>query len=117
MANHQRRRSRVTARIFLWEEQTDDRGNVHRVTSTESYPQRVWVYHQRSARAELAGQQEIDVMRIGIDPTAKNVGLWGKVQMLGKTWDIAAPPAYHQGMKHHTEHLSVDLRARPDGNH
>lgn len=110
----QRRRG-VPATIYRTKIEVDNRGNEHRVVDTlNPYQMAVWVYPQRSARAEVPGQQKINVIRVGIPGEVEDVGLWAKVDMLGSTWDVVSPPAYHHGTRH-TRHWSVDLRERPDG--
>jgi len=68
---------------------------------------------QRSSKAEVPGQAEVDVYRL-ILPETVGLGLWSFVEWRGRTWDVAAPPAYHHGTRH-TRHISVDIRRRPGG--
>jgi hypothetical protein len=96
-------------------QETDDRGNKHDVASPDNaHEVNVWIYAQRSARAEVPGQQGINVIRIGVNADLEDVDLWSQVEIMGKVWDVAAPPAYHHGTRH-TRHWSIDLRERPDG--
>lgn len=108
---YQRRRG-IDATVYLITEQMDGRGNPHKVPDLDNPVQvRVWYYPQRSAQAEVAGQQEINMTRIGVAPI-EGVSLWGRVDMMGKSWDVANPPAYHHGTRHN-RHWSIDLRERP----
>jgi hypothetical protein len=68
---------------------------------------------QRSARAEVPGQQQINVYRMIVDANLTDVDLWSRVEWDGKTWDIVSPPAYHHGITRHTRHWSIDIRQRP----
>jgi hypothetical protein len=112
MATHQRRRG-IPATLYPIVEKTDRRGNKVLAPDLESpVTTRVWIFPQRSARAELPGQMEINVVRIGTDYNLGEVGLWSHVDFLGKTWDVVTPPAYHHGTRQ-VRHWSMDLRERP----
>lgn len=92
----------------------DGRGNEY-LTPDLSKPRAMTaaVVPQRSSKAEIPGQQQIDVVRLIVDPDlAPDVGLWGRVHYAGEDWDIAAPPAYHHGSRG-TRHWSIDIRRRP----
>lgn len=69
---------------------------------------------QRSSRAEVPGQQQINVTRMLLDSELPNVGLWSRVEWNDKTWDVVSPPAYHHGATRDVRHWSIDLRERPD---
>lgn len=71
-----------------------------------------WVIPQRSARAEVAGQQAINIVRIGVTHDLSDVGLWSQVDWNGSRWDVVTPPAYRHGTPH-VRHWSIDLRERP----
>jgi hypothetical protein len=103
----------VPARIWKTETTQDRRGNdVEIAVPTDPHEVRVWVIPQRSARAEVPGQQQINVIRIGVDAGLADVSLWSRVEMLGTVWDVVTPPAYHHGTRR-TRHWSLDLRERP----
>jgi hypothetical protein len=71
---------------------------------------------QRSAKAEVPGQQQIDITRIGFWVNPEDMGevtLWSRAEMLGKVYDFASPPVYHHGTARHSRHWSADLRKRP----
>lgn len=111
MKTHQRRRG-LNARVWRTVEKVNNRGEILKVADDAmAHEVQVWVYPQRSARAELAGQQGIDVMRIGCDANLEGVDLWSRVEVLDKVWDVVTPPSYHHGTRH-TRHWSIDLRAR-----
>lgn len=108
----QRRRG-VPAKVWRVTKQEDNRGNEVEVASPENaHEVTVWLFPQRSARAEAPGQLGINVTRIGCDADLEGVTLWSRVEMLGKQWDVVTPPAYHHGTRH-TRHWSIDLRERP----
>jgi hypothetical protein len=112
MTTHQRRRG-LPAKLFPVVAQEDRRGNkVLAPDLANPVETRVWIFPQRGARAELPGQMEINVIRIGTAHNLGEVGLWARVEMLGSVWDVVTPPAYHHGTRH-TRHWSMDLRERP----
>lgn len=111
MRTYQRRRG-LKAKVWRVKRVENDRGEIFEVADeANAHEVNVWVYPQRSARAELPGQQGIDVMRIGVEADLEGVTLWSKVELLGQVWDVVTPPSYHHGTKH-TRHWSIDLRAR-----
>lgn len=68
---------------------------------------------QRSSKAEMPGQQQIDVVRLILPPNLpEDCGLWARVKYLDDFWDVAAPPAYHHGSRR-TRHWSMEIRRRP----
>jgi hypothetical protein len=92
---------------------TDNRGNDVKVANmADPIPIKAWLVPQRSARAEVPGQVQIDIMRIGVDADLPGVDLWSRVYWRGSYWDIVSPPAYHHGTRH-TRHQTIDLRKRP----
>jgi hypothetical protein len=110
--SYQRRRG-IPAKVWKVEEQTDDRGNVHKVAVPDlAHEVTVWIYPQRSGKAEVPGQQHINVVRLGIPADLTDVELWSRVEFLGAQWDVVTPPMYHHGTRH-TRHWSIDVRERP----
>lgn len=106
-----RRGQRIT--VFKTKIVTDRRGNTVKVAhETGPHEERGWVIPQRSARAEVPGQQVINVVRIGLSADLREVELWSRVEWDGKSWDIVAPPAYRHGTRG-TRHVTIDLRERP----
>lgn len=92
---------------------TNLRGDVVRRPLDGPYETTAWMIPQRSQRAEVPGQQEIDVVRIGVT-ASEDIDLWARVEMRGDMWDVAAPPAFHNGTLK-TRHWSIDLRKRTSG--
>lgn len=116
MPTYQRKHGQP-ALVWKVEQQIDDRGHVHDVANPDrTHKVTAWIFAQRSARAEVPGQLAINVIRIGVNADLEDVDLWSKVEILGKLWDVAAPPVYHYGTRH-TRHWSIDLRERPNGSH
>lgn len=112
MTTYQRRRG-LPAKVWRVQQQTDDRGNVHKLAVPAApHNVSVWIFPQRSAKAEVPGQQHINVVRIGCDAGLTDVELWSRVEFMGKQWDVVTPPAYHHGTRH-TRHWSIDIRERP----
>lgn len=110
----QRRRAGLPATFYPIIKVLDSRGNEKKIhdeanpTSTT-----VWVFPQRSAKAEVTGQQEVNVVRVGFREEIPNIGLGSQVDFMGTRWDVAAPPSYHHGTSRHTRHWSADIRKRP----
>ncbi|WP_405057052.1 hypothetical protein OG474_30490 [Kribbella sp. NBC_01505] len=111
---YQRRRGQT---LTLWRTVAvvDNRGNTVRVAD-EANPWVVtaWTIPQRSARAEVPGQQKINVLRIGVKADLAGVELWSRVIYQGKPWDVVTPPSYHHGSSRHVRHWSIDIRERPN---
>lgn len=109
---HQRRRG---LKAFVWRivEKTDSRGNTHRAPERSTEPVTVWIFPQRSAKAEVPGQLDITVLRLGTK-VLEGVDLWSRVEILDREWDVVTPPEYHHGTRH-TRHYSFDVRERPRG--
>lgn len=112
MASHQRRHG-IPVTIYPVTVQTDRRGNQQKMPdlSNPLTVKAAWI-PQRSARAEVPGQVEINIVRIIVTHDLPNVDLWSYAEALGTTWDVVTPPAYHHGTRH-TRHWSLDLRERP----
>ncbi len=109
----QRRRGQP---LTIWRtiEQTDNRGNkVKLADEANPWTVKAWTIPQRSAKAEVPGQQKINVIRIGVHADLTGVELWSRVKYLGRTWDVVTPPAYHHGSRH-VRHWSIDIRERPN---
>lgn len=103
----------MTARIWKTKTTTDRRGNELVLADADGpYEVRVWSIPQRSARAEVPGQMQINVIRIGCAAELTDVNLWSRVELHGTVWDVVTPPAYHHGTRR-TRHWSIDLRERP----
>ncbi|QYW07860.1 head-to-tail stopper [Streptomyces phage RedBear] len=108
----QRRRGQV-ARIWKTTKVIDNRGNdVHVAHNDGPYEVRAAFIPQRSAKAEVPGQMQINITRMIVAADLEGVELWSRVEAMGKSWDIVTPPAYHHGTRH-TRHWSIDIRERP----
>ncbi|USH45847.1 head-to-tail stopper [Streptomyces phage VieEnRose] len=107
------RRHGIPARIWKTSKVTDNRGN-EVITSHEDGPHdvRAAFIPQRSAKAEVPGQMQINITRMIVSADLEDVDLWSRVEAMGKTWDIVTPPAYHHGTRR-TRHWSIDIRERP----
>ncbi len=108
----QRRRGQ-TARVWKTVSSQDRRGNT--VLSAEPvgpYEVRAAFIPQRSSRAEVPGQQQINITRMIVRSDMPDVTLWSRVEYKGVLWDVVAPPTYHHGTRH-TRHWSIDIRERP----
>lgn len=109
----QRRRGQ-TAKVWPTIKKVDGRGNETWVVDMAAEPHIVTAAFipQRSARAEVPGQQQINVVRMLVDANLEGVDLWGRVEWAGKFWDIVTPPSLHYGTRR-VRHWSIDLRERP----
>ena len=108
----QRRRGQ---RAFIYKSMSivDNRGNVLSVAEDDGpYEVRAVFIPQRSARAEVPGQAQINVTRMLIDADTEDVDLWSRVEWAGAMWDVVTPPALHHGSRR-VRHWSVDIRQRP----
>ena len=119
MSTTQRKRGQP-ALLYKTIEVTDNRGNDVKVANidpdSDDYVTptsfKGWFIPQRSARAEVPGQVQIDVTRMGVDTDLPGIDLWSRIEWMGGQWDVVSPPAYHHGTRH-TRHWTIDLRARP----
>lgn len=112
MVTFQRRRG-IPAQIWKTVEGLNNRGDkVKHADPTGPHNVAVWLFPQRSAKAEVPGQVIINVTRIGVSANLEGVDAWSRVDMLGKSWDVVTPPSYHHGTRQ-TRHWSIDLRERP----
>ena len=108
----QRRRGQ---RVVLYRTKviTDGRGNdVVTVDKTNPHITTAAAIPQRSSRAEVPGQQQIDIVRLIVKDDLDEVTLWSMVEYRGQEWDVVAPPTYHHGTRA-TRHWSIDIRRRP----
>lgn len=109
----QRRRGQA-ATIYKSAPVTDDRGHTVYMPDADGPHEVTAVFiPQRSARAEVPGQMQINVYRMIVDPDLTDVDLWSRVEWQGATWDVVTPPAIHYGVRRHTHHWSIDIRQRP----
>ena len=110
--SYQRKHGQL-ATVYKQIQKTDNRGSKQFTVDTDN-PVEVHAAFipQRSARAEVPGQQHINVTRMIVRHGIPDVSLWARVVWAGKEWDVVTPPAYHHGTRH-TRHWSMDLRERP----
>ncbi|MFE4451423.1 phage head-tail adapter protein [Streptomyces sp. NPDC056796] len=112
MSSYQRRRG-IPAKVYKTVEHVDGRGNKVLVVDLDSpMDVRCALIPQRSSKAEVPGQQQINITRMIVDSHLPDVTLWSRVEVLGQQWDIVTPPAYHHGTRQ-TRHWSIDIRERP----
>lgn len=111
---YQRKRKGIPATFYPIKKVKDSRGNEKKVHD-ESRPiaGKVWIFPQRGAKAEVTGQQTINVLRIGTKADCSEVGLNSRVEFNGRVWDVVSPPADRTPSGRHTGHYSMDVRERP----
>ncbi|MGC4928075.1 phage head completion protein [Streptomyces sp. DT117] len=111
MSVQRRRGQRV--RVWRTAELVDNRGNKV-ITADPAGPVevRAAIIPQRSSKAEVPGQQQINVVRLVVNADLEGVSLWSRVEYAGREWDVVSPPAYHHGDRR-TRHWSIDIRERP----
>jgi hypothetical protein len=108
----QRRRGQPIV-LYRSKTTTDSRGNKVQTVDEESpYSTRGWVIPGRSSRAEVPGQMDIDIVRIGVGSDFPGVDSWSRVLWKGDLYDVVIPPLYHHGTRH-VRHWTIDLRKRP----
>ncbi|UZJ23712.1 hypothetical protein RHODO2019_10880 [Rhodococcus antarcticus] len=110
--SRQRRRGQYVS-VWRTELFADRRGN-EQIRSVPATPHsvRAAFIPQRSSKAEVPGQQQINVTRMIVDATLEDVSLWSTVEWNGHLWDVVAPAQFHYGTRH-TRHWSIDIRERP----
>jgi hypothetical protein len=107
----QRKRGQ-TALVYPTKKVTNNRGTEVLVTDMDNPTTvRAAFVPSRSARAEVPGQQEIDVFTMLVRSDLTGLTLWSTVEWNGSLWDIVTPPAYHHGERN-TRHWSIDIRRR-----
>ncbi|WP_394615886.1 hypothetical protein JNUCC0626_40150 [Lentzea sp. JNUCC 0626] len=110
--SHQRKRGQ-RARVWKAVQAIDRRGNhVTRAQPDGPHEVRAAFIPQRSSKAEVPGQQQINVTRMIVSADLEDVNLWSRVEWKGRQWDIVSPPQYHHGTRR-TRHWSLDIRERP----
>jgi hypothetical protein len=108
----QRRRG-IPATVWKSSYHTDNRGNEILVADADGpYQVRCAMIPQRSSKAEVPGQQQINIYRMIVDANLEDVTLWSRIEVFGTQWDVVTPPAYHHGDRK-TRHWSIDIRERP----
>jgi hypothetical protein len=111
--SYQRRRGQA-AIVYPEKVELDARGHkVRRPDLSAGIPVTAAFVPQRSSRAEVPGQVEVNVVRM-IVRSDIDVSLWSRVSWRGSEWDVVAPPTYHHGTRR-TRHYSIDLKERPSG--
>lgn len=121
----QRRRG-LPVKVWKGAEVEDRRGNTQWIVDTNRVPD--YTVHaastpQRSARAEVPGQAQINIVRLLLPLTVtvddevielvNDISLWSEVEFLGRRWDIVTPLSARMGGSRKTRHISIDIRERP----
>lgn len=101
------------AQVWRTRPTADRRGNVV-LAATDDGPYEVKAVFlpERSAKAEVPGQQQINVYTMIVQPDLDDVTLWSRVRWRGELWDIVTPPEHHGGTRQ-TKHISLQIRQRP----
>jgi len=92
---------------------TDSRQNIIEAATSAFLTVRGAFSPDRSARAEVSGQQQVNVFKMVTSSDLSGVSLWSLVKWRNSWWDIISPPAWHIGDRH-TRHWSITIRWRPD---
>lgn len=105
----------MLALIYPVESMTDRRGNQSFQVTKGSIPKPIRVVQSadRSARAEVPGQMDIDVVTLITGSNLKGVNLFSRVFWNDDWWDLVAPPARRYGTRF-TKHWTLTCRRRPD---
>lgn len=111
---YQRRQQGVAATFYPIVKRIDNRGNEHKeVDLATPIPAEIWMFPQRGAKAEVTGQQKINVVKIGSKIEIPGIDIGSRVEFMGRAWDVVTPVSYHHGAKRHTRHYAMDVRERP----
>ena len=113
MASFQRRRGEPFL-IFPIVTKVDHRGNEVQVPQEVGIECRGRAVPERSSRAEVAGQKDIEVLRLITAGYMPDVNIWSRVYYRGSWWDQVAPPEPHIGTRH-VRHWSLLISRRQDG--
>lgn len=113
MPSYQRRRGQE-GKFWPTKVVSDNRGNKTVVPdfTVPPYVRRCAEFSDRSSRAEVPGQQQINVIKLITYHDMPDVGLWSVVLWRDDYWDIISPPEYHHGTRG-TRHTSYMIRRRP----
>lgn len=68
----------------------------------------------RSSRAELPGQQRVEVYKLIVSDKLLDIDLWGLVEWRGAYWDVSSPSMYRHGTRQ-VRHQTAEIRRRPTG--
>lgn len=92
---------------------TDARGNPKKESDPDNVIHTTCAFiPDRGSRAEVPGQNRIDVATIIVAHDLPGVEIWSKVHVRGQKWDIVTPPQYHHGTRR-VRHWSMEVRVRP----
>lgn len=108
----QRRRGRSVV-FHTVQEAVDRRGNAVQAPTGPSVTLRAWVVPERGSRAELPGQQQVKIIKLGTTDDVAGISLWSRAEWDGHWWDVVVPPESHYGSRH-VRHWTITLRWRPD---
>ena len=115
MSSRQRVRSDHFATIYRVTTVTDARGNkTIQPTSVNPHVVPASQIPDRSARAEVPGEMEINVCTLRVPADLDGVTLRSRVQWDGEWWDLVAPPTRRTGTRH-SKHWTITIRKRPGG--
>lgn len=110
----QRRRG-LPIKVFRSRAFLDQRGNeTIRPVEVNYHALRASITPVQGSRAEVPGQQEINIYHCIVNPDLPGVDLWSQVEWNNYRWDVVAPPVLHPGHRR-TRHWSFDIRLRPAG--
>jgi|SRR5690606_15785283 len=111
---YQRRRGQ-RALVYVAQDVTDSLGNHHREPDLDNPIEvRAAFSFERSNRAEVPGQQQVNVINMVTTQDIPGIDMWGRVWWNNSWWDIESPPAWRFGSRH-VRHLTIQLRERPHG--
>ena len=99
--------------IYTDEQFKDERGDfVQAPTPKLIYRVRCAVIPNRSARAEVPGQVETNIVDCITTANLDQVSIWSRAKLNGTWWDLVTPPAMHYGPRN-IRHWTFSLRERP----
>lgn len=106
----QRKQRGIKIQYWKVRKETNLRGDEVLLADDGPYETKAWIIPQRSQKAETPGQQQINVKRIGLDPSL-DLSTWSKIRWNGDEYDFVNPPGLRLGTRH-VRHWVVDVRLR-----
>lgn len=76
-----------------------------------SAPTKAAILPERGQRAEVPGQQVVNVVRLLVK-RLPGLGPWARVEFRGRSWDIALPPEERLNVPRSSRHIVVECRER-----
>lgn len=76
-----------------------------------SIPTKAAVIPDRAQRAEVPGQQVVNIVRLLVK-RMPGLGPWARAEFWGRMWDVTVPPEERQNVPRPNRHMVVEVRER-----